>query len=75
MAGLQSASAVDSEALRIVLLVEYANGAYREYTAEKPLDFHLGVGRTYEGAEPRIVAAFAGNPAEGGITVSAAGVA
>lgn len=71
---------------RIVLRVEYGNGAHREFTADWPQPCLLRIGTAGEEAglpagmadpgrkEPLIACMFGGNPEAGGVTVSQAGM-
>jgi hypothetical protein len=61
---------------RVVIRLEFAGGAYREFTASSPLDWQFAVAPSdgQRRSEPRIALMFAGNKATGGITVSQEGV-
>jgi len=62
---------------RVVLLVEYPGGAFREFTAAWPLEWRFAVAPS-DGkprSEPKIALMFAGNPDAGGIQVRQEGMA
>jgi hypothetical protein len=58
---------------RVVLLVEFPNGAYRRFTAEQPRDYLLAIEASGDPREPCVTVTFAGNPEAGGMKVSQAG--
>ena len=62
---------------RVVLRVEWANGAFREFTAESPLEYQFAAAPSDDlpRSEPQLMVVFAGNPELGGIQVRADGVA
>jgi hypothetical protein len=55
---------------RVVLLVEFTDGAARTFTANQPCDYVMAVTESSHPGEPRITVTFAGNPAAGGMHVS-----
>ena len=62
---------------RVVLLVEYPSGAFREFTALEPLEWRMAVAPS-DGkprSEPKIALMLAGNPDTGGIQVRQEGMA
>jgi hypothetical protein len=59
---------------RITLRIEFPNGTYREFTAEKPLGYWLRVQESNAPPEPLITVFFGGNPEAGGMQVSQEGV-
>lgn len=66
----------DDDPVRVVLRVEFASGAYRQYTAVDPLEWHFAIAPT-DGSprsEPQIALMFAGNPDAGGIKVQQEGM-
>jgi hypothetical protein len=59
---------------RIVLLVEFADGAYRQFAAGQPCGYALAIEASGSPQEPRITVTFAGNPEAGGMRVSQGGL-
>ena len=69
----------------VTLRIEWPNGAVREYTAHNPLGFQQAIAasgeiaglppgfRAEDAKEPVVAVMFSGNPAAGGIQVSASG--
>lgn len=62
---------------RVVLRVEWANGAVREFTAVSPLEYQFAAAPSDDlpRSEPKLMVVFAGNPEAGGIQVHSEGVA
>jgi hypothetical protein len=58
---------------RVELIVEFANGAYRRFTAAQPRDYLLAIEPSGSPQEPCITVTFAGNPEAGGLRVRQAG--
>ena len=59
----------------VKVMVEYENGATREYTSRWPLSFSLAVAPldAQPRSEPKLMITFAGNALEGGIQVHSEG--
>ena len=70
-------SPTDTLPARVVLRVEWANGAFREFTAVSPLQYQFAAAPSDDlpRSEPQLMVVFAGNPELGGIQVRADGVA
>jgi hypothetical protein len=59
---------------RVILRIEYPNGAVREFTADRPLEYTLAIEESRIPRQPRIIATFAGNPDTDGICGHSAGM-
>jgi hypothetical protein len=59
---------------RVILRIEFPNGAYREFAAGQPLKYWLGVLESDAPPEPLIAVFFGGNPEAGGMQVSQEGI-
>lgn len=83
----QDGQSREGDVATVFIGVQYHNGAVRQFTAQRPLDFVLAPAAgsaeaslapgmaAAERKEPRIMVAFEGNPDAGGVQVHQEGVA